>query len=303
MLHQWILWITYWHGSNTLRGTSCFCDASRRWVQRTLTIVVQRLLLLLLLSVMTIIHQVVPLMAIISLSQTQGMTDFLVCGLVIYFHPLLVIDFIVIKPSKKPCSSALELLNDPSGDGSLVFASWCQVSLTISIHHEVKIVVSMVTQDMKAPSTDDILRTSRYCNNIFWRHCGATACDAVVVFAVCRCFCWNWSCIVSSSLMRWKETGLGLTISRLIFWRRVFGRHVATVLSSGNGLTFLLFVEMLQFHSILQVKIFVQWQMTRIVVTYGNWWSKFLSILSVGLVLALFCLVLLKEFWCCQQES
>ena len=92
------------------------------------------------------------------LSQAQGMTDLLVRGVVIYFHPFVIT--VVIEPSKKPCTGALELLNYATSDGGLFFARRCQIGLTIPLNDEVKIMVSMVIHDVQATSTDDIPRTT-----------------------------------------------------------------------------------------------------------------------------------------------
>jgi len=99
----------------------------------------------------------------IVLFQTQGMADLSICGRVISFYQPIITVF--IEPSKKPCSGALDLLNNVSNDGSFLFATRCQIEFTMPVDDDVKIELSMVLHEVRAISTDDIPRTSRYRNH------------------------------------------------------------------------------------------------------------------------------------------
>jgi hypothetical protein len=110
------------------------------------------------------------------LFHTQGMADLFIRRRVVGFCPLAISVF--IEPSKKPCSGALDLLNNVTNNGSLLFATRCPIDFTMPVDDYVKIEISMVLHDVKATSTDDIPRTSRYWNQGLFRSVRGAAINA-----------------------------------------------------------------------------------------------------------------------------
>ena len=80
-------------------------------------------------------------------------------GLVVYFDPPTITAALIIDTSKKPCTGALDLLDDLTYEFSLISAGRVLVFLTVTVDKEMKTKVASAIHNMKAASTENIFRS------------------------------------------------------------------------------------------------------------------------------------------------